>query len=370
MPADTLQKMAQRMAGRCAANITSVGDMPLKLVRPIILKIRNPDQLHMLEQSSPQIIGHIDDCWLAIMNHNIPGYSKKPHRPSDPKNWYKVYRKLKKEADAKAAADAERLKAMYDTINQAKQDNMAKMTTRPKMPVTKRPAWGGRQSWAPSSKNLPVGDRLRKDAQDSQRAKMLRERNQLKLGRQANIPASQTYTKVAVPPRSMVEEIKLKNMSPPPPAKARPAVRAPTRSVQARPPMHAPKEERRRPIGAGNEYDIIRDREARLKALQSGAKVEKRNEGDQKPPASDQEASGLTLDFLEEEDLVFGDKLEGRGGSIQGKRDGLSPPPVPAARVCSPAPFSTNARPTTAKRKAPPTLFMASPAKKGRTTGK
>jgi elongin-A len=365
MPADTLQKMAQRQAMRCAPNISSVGDMPVKLVRPIVLKIRNPDQLYQLEQSSPQIIGHIDDCWLSIMQQNIPGYSKKPHRPTDPKNWYKVYRKLKKEADAKAAADAERLKAMYDSINREKQDNLAKVTPVAKMPVTKRASgWAGRSSWAPSSKNLPVGERLRKDAQDSQRAKMLRERNQLKLGRQANVPASQTFTKVAVPPRQMVDEIKMKNMSPPPPVKVRPAVRAPSRPVQARPPMHAPRPERKGPVRSGDEYDIIRDREARLKALQSGARADKVNESGQK-------ASGLTLDFLEEEALAFGDG-EGAGEtSVQGRvRDELSPPPISVARVRSPAPFSTRVQPTTAKRKAPPTLFMASPTKKGKISGK
>lgn len=193
---------------------------------------------------------------------------------------------------------------------------------------------------------------------------MLRERNQIKLGKQMKQAPTNNPTKVAVAPRSMVEEMKKRNASPPhePPVQA---VRVPIRRpAGSRPPLHAPKEtERRRPREAGDGYDLIQDREARLRALQT-----KKIANEPAPRADAGDTGGLSLDFLEEDDLFSdGDHDKPPTNAPQPSKPAhLRPTPDNSGRAVSPEPRLASPRSMPAKRKAPPSLFMSSPAKKAR----
>lgn len=326
----------------------------------------------MIEQASPQIIGHDEECWLTFMRRDIPNYKDRPHRPNDPKSWYKAYRKLKKEADAEMASGAERLKAAFASINQEKEQSLARQTNRVAMPTAKRmnAGWSSRGHWAPSAKTLSASAKIKRDVQDAQRARMLRERNQIKLGRQLkSASTANNPTKVAVAPRSMVEELKKKNISPP--ATPEPAaIRVPVRRVGAsRPPLHAPKEDdRRRPREAGSGYDLIGDREARLKAMQTRKYTPHSERDTQSNEMAD--PGGLSLDFLEDDDL-YSDHETPKAITSQSTATHLSPAPIRSARGLSPSgggggSRKASPRPLPAKRKTQPSLFMTSPAKRAR----
>lgn len=332
----------------------------------------------MIEQASPQIMGHDEECWLAFMKRDIPNYQDRPHRPSDPKNWFKAYRKLKKESDAEMASGAEKLKAAFASIKQEKEQSFARLTSRPSMPVITRRAntgWSTRGHWQPSAKNMSASEKIKRDVQDAQRSRMLRERNQIKLGRQMKSTAMPSnHTKVAVAPRSMIEEIKKRNASPPPQPVPR-AIRAPVqRATGSRPPLHAPSTaEKRRPKEAGDGYDLMRDRESRLKAMQTRKFDSSVPEQERDPDdAKGGDAGGLSLDFLEEDDLFSDDNDQPdttpRKNTTPHRPAHLSPAhSKPAGIAASPAPlYSASPRPLPAKRKAQPSLFMSSPAKKAR----
>ena len=68
---------------------------------------------HQLEMNSPQLIGRDGEIWLKFIERDIPNWESKPHQPSNPKNWWKVYRKLKQEAQDDMVQDAEKLKAEF-----------------------------------------------------------------------------------------------------------------------------------------------------------------------------------------------------------------------------------------------------------------
>ena len=397
MPADSLLLIAQRAAGRLVQNIDSVGDMPWELVQPIIAKVKNPEQLvsactpinpfmltayqYRIEQSSPQIIGHTSDLWIAFMQKDIPKFSlTQPHRPSDPKNWYKVYRKLKKQADAEVAQGAEKLKAAFASIKQEKEQMLAKTTTRAAVPGRRQNNSGvSRSNWAPSMKGLTASERIRRQVDDTARARMLRERNELKMKKQLKASAYQNPAKVAVAPRSMVEEIK-RNEAPPPAS----IIRAPGRR-----PSGLTGDERRKVAGASASapYDLMQDREARLKAMQTrqvgSSALPPRNIGLGQAPV---DKGGLSLELLEDDDLFSEDdgndeseddiQLPTIPTSSARKTSHMSPllkPSPGPARLTSPGPRLTGSQTTAGgaggggvKRKAPATLFMAPAAKKAR----
>lgn len=308
------------------------------------------------------------------MKRDIPNYQDRPYRPADPNNWSKAYRKLKKEADAKMASDEAKLKAAFASIKQEKEQNLAKQISRPSGPATARRAnigWSNRSNWGPSTKNMTASEKIKHDMKDAARSRMLRERNQLKLGRAMKSTATPSnHTKVAVAPRSMVEEIKKRNASPPPTPVPR-AIRVPVRrTTGSRPPLHAPSTtEKRRPKEAGDGYDLMKDRESRLKAMQT-RKFD--SSADSEHPTSDAkgggDAGGLSLDFLEDDDLFSDDDNNQAVTTPKKATSHFSPSHNKHAGTTSPAPphHPAGPRPLPAKRKAPPSLFMASPAKKAR----
>lgn len=54
------------------------------------------------------------------MERDVPNYQDKPHKPTNPQNWYKSYRKLVKESEKEIGKDAALLKATIDGINNEK----------------------------------------------------------------------------------------------------------------------------------------------------------------------------------------------------------------------------------------------------------
>ena len=63
---------------------------------------------------------------MEFIKKDIPNWETKPHEPKNPKNWYKVYRKLLKESKKEVDQDALLLKASMDDIKLKQAQNKAK----------------------------------------------------------------------------------------------------------------------------------------------------------------------------------------------------------------------------------------------------
>lgn len=92
--------------------LTDIGDLPYSFMKPVLLRLENPDQLRELEKTCPQLLGEDGDIWLKFIKRDIPNWEKKAHEPRNPQLWWKVYKKLVKEAeeDARQAEEVLRLK--------------------------------------------------------------------------------------------------------------------------------------------------------------------------------------------------------------------------------------------------------------------
>ncbi|MCJ1236454.1 hypothetical protein MMC14_004435 [Varicellaria rhodocarpa] len=126
MPVPSLYHLAKKACIKNIRHITDVGDVPYDFVRPILLKLENPEQLRELEKVSPQILGVDAELWREFIKRDIESWEEKIREPKNPENWYKVYRKLRVENDKAVDQDAEALKAAMDGIK----NERAKHTSR------------------------------------------------------------------------------------------------------------------------------------------------------------------------------------------------------------------------------------------------
>ena len=121
-----LSHMARRACLKNIRQITDVGDAPYDVVRPVLIRLENPEHLRQIEEKSPQICGADAEIWRDFIKRDIPNWEKKPHEPMNPTSWYKVYRKLLKESKKEVDQDAQLLKATLDGIKSKQAQNTAK----------------------------------------------------------------------------------------------------------------------------------------------------------------------------------------------------------------------------------------------------
>ena len=270
---------------------------------------------YQLEQNSPQIIGHDAEIWLGFLKRDVPNYQSKPHEPADPKNWYKAYKKLKKEAEKEMTRGEDKLKAALAALKADKEEKVTRVVSQSSLP-------NGGRSYSKPLKSMTPLEKMRKEHRDNKALQhKTRPMNQLNQG----------ASTIRQAPRQFMEAARQRAVSPPPP---RPIIRVPART--SRPPLHAPA------ATAGvSDYDIMKDREARLQAMKNGRIAS---------PAKDKPRQ-LSPAYLED---LFDDDDE------PNHRDLLKAPPD-TPRSTSPGRMSPK---PVLKRKAPaPSLFMSSSKK-------
>lgn len=127
MPAATLRSMANRACVRDIALLDSVGEVEYNLVRPILKKVENPQQLRTIEINSPHIADHDAELWKAFIVRDIPDWENKIMEPKNPRSWWKVYRKLIKEERRAKEEQEEQLLATLTGIDKKKEANQAQI---------------------------------------------------------------------------------------------------------------------------------------------------------------------------------------------------------------------------------------------------
>jgi elongin-A len=257
MPARSLYDMAKIATIRNIDLLTDIGYLPYSFMRPILLKLENPDQLRALEKTCPQLLGEDGEVWLKFIKRDIPKWETKRVEPKNPENWWKVYRKLVKEAEQEARDAEEVLKQQMADINAKRVANTITAPTMmiPENGVKKRsgPTTFSRVAdksslrFTGGSKTKNVMDRARREAAES------RLRKNGRLTTPTHLLASGIVRQA---PQAMIDNRRQEASRPAAFKLSRPA----TAGI-AKAPM--------RPQAPASG---LADREARLKALQSGSK--------------------------------------------------------------------------------------------------
>ena len=124
--APSLTAMAQNAAIRNISSITDIADLPYHAVAPILARIDNPQQLRDVEVNCPHIAEASAPLWQALIKRDVSNAQSKMVYPKDPKNWWKVYRKMIKQETADKAAAEEALRAAMNGLKDAKSGKEAK----------------------------------------------------------------------------------------------------------------------------------------------------------------------------------------------------------------------------------------------------
>ncbi|EXJ56498.1 hypothetical protein A1O7_06842 [Cladophialophora yegresii CBS 114405] len=284
MPADSLLDMARRVAGRNIHKITDIGDVSYNIIRPVLLKIESPEQLYQLELNSPQLVGNTSELWLNFMKRDIPDYELKPHIPTNPMSWYKVYKKLKKEA-SKAASDAEAvLKATLSGIKSMKEENLAEVVSTERgnalyssanAPGPSRRArfmynYMAGRTGSKGANKMTLMEKIRKEAKSAKTGVMGRPMHELQKKHNGVVKAPAQFVEDVKRMKVLQQVEARKALTPPPKRPLSTTPRAPIHAPGSRPPKPRPQPA----AAAGLEpYDLTSDREARLRALKAGKPI-------------------------------------------------------------------------------------------------
>ncbi|CAM1507088.1 Fc.00g067290.m01.CDS01 [Cosmosporella sp. VM-42] len=150
MPVKSLVELATAAVLKNIRELESVGDyLPYENVRHILLKVDNAHQLRQIEVNSPQVEGETGEIWLKIIEREFPmEYKAKAYKPQNPKKWYRVWEKYKKDHD-QALEDSERkLMDALGALKQEREKNTSRIVDRKLLPRPPGPTkrWGQRDT--------------------------------------------------------------------------------------------------------------------------------------------------------------------------------------------------------------------------------
>lgn len=199
--------------------IHDLGDLPVHLAKPILRRIDRADQLREVELNSLQLADETPEVWKKLIACDFPLWHKKNYVPKNPRSWYRVYAKYKKENDAELAAAQDKLKSAFSAL---KADKDARTTgsidTRdlPRLPKDGRPIGGGRGPGRGLPDHLTWGGGSRTKLTDGQSflKKARREAREIAYRRQLATPAGKLKVpegQIKKAPEAMVQQYRVQN---------------------------------------------------------------------------------------------------------------------------------------------------------------
>ncbi|KAF7563522.1 hypothetical protein G7046_g654 [Stylonectria norvegica] len=152
MPVKSLVELATAACVKNIKELESVGDyLPYENVRQILLKVDNAHQLRLIEINSPHVQGDTGEVWLKIIEREFPmEYKAKAYKPQDPKKWYRVWEKYKRDHDHALEESERKLMQALGALKESKDKNTSRIVDRKYLPRAGKPpskrGWGQRDT--------------------------------------------------------------------------------------------------------------------------------------------------------------------------------------------------------------------------------
>lgn len=155
MPVKSLFDLATTACLKNIRELDTVGDyLPYQNVRHILLRIDNAAQLRQIELNSPQIEGETGEIWLKIIEREFPMEAKsKAYKPQNPKKWYRVWEKYKKDHDQALEESEKKLMNALAGLKENKEKKTSRIVDRKLLPraghvgpIGAKRGWGQRDS--------------------------------------------------------------------------------------------------------------------------------------------------------------------------------------------------------------------------------
>ncbi|EEH07736.1 conserved hypothetical protein [Histoplasma capsulatum G186AR] len=136
MPAPSLLHLARKACIKIIKRIDDIGLARYDLIRPILQKMENPEQLRELELKSPHLLEHDAELWIEFIKRDVPGFDELI-LPENPDNWYDVYHELLEKTAREVDKDAERMKLALLGLDSKKAEHASKVVDTRKMRLPK-----------------------------------------------------------------------------------------------------------------------------------------------------------------------------------------------------------------------------------------
>ncbi|RKF60624.1 hypothetical protein OnM2_049028 [Erysiphe neolycopersici] len=137
MPVPSLLDICKKACIKNVHSFTDVGDLEYHQISDILFCLKSAEQLHQIEELSPQIKGLDRELWQKFIAKEIPKWETKNYAPKNPLKWYEVYKRYKREQAEEIKRDEERLRESMMGIKKARDSNLSKVVdlgSLPKLP--------------------------------------------------------------------------------------------------------------------------------------------------------------------------------------------------------------------------------------------
>ncbi|KUI65827.1 Transcription elongation factor B polypeptide 3 [Cytospora mali] len=206
------------LAGLCRktifANIDElsyVSTLPYEKCREILKHVKNPQQLAIIEEYSPQIVGEDSELWEAFIRRDFPvPMKRKNYEPENPRSWRKVYERYEREEREAEAHALAQLGATFAGLNKAKQENRTNIADPRLLPRIGRIGVRRRRGFGTGTTNLTFGGGARtKNVVQKAKKEAMEVAARKKLSTPALKPRA-NLVKVQRAPESMRNEYRIK----------------------------------------------------------------------------------------------------------------------------------------------------------------
>ncbi|KAH7326651.1 RNA polymerase II transcription factor SIII subunit A-domain-containing protein [Stachybotrys elegans] len=212
MPVKSLWELATSICLKNIRELESIGDyLPYEVVRHILLKVDNAHQLRQIELNSPQIEGETGEIWLKLIERDFPLEMKaNSYKPQNPKKWYRVWEKYKREHDDALEESERKLKNALAGLQQDKAKNTSKIIHDKRyLPRERRSQRGWGRDPSMSTLNFTGGSRTKTSNGASVMRRVRRETKEIAtihgvLARSVNRPIHRSQVKAA--PQAMIHD--------------------------------------------------------------------------------------------------------------------------------------------------------------------
>ncbi|KAL1952732.1 hypothetical protein VTO42DRAFT_4303 [Malbranchea cinnamomea] len=134
MGAPSLKDIARRACVKMVKRIKDVGMAPYDLVRPILLKVENPEHLREIELNSPHLMDEDGELWFDFIKRDIPFWAEVdlPEKPN-----YELYCSLRERAAIQLEEDAKRIQEAMIGLHKQKRSSKLADPKKMKLPQLK-----------------------------------------------------------------------------------------------------------------------------------------------------------------------------------------------------------------------------------------
>lgn len=217
MAPPTLVDICIRKCIKHAAMIHDLGDLPFHLAKPILRRIDSANQLREIELNSPHFADETTEIWKKLIARDFPNWHKKNYVPKNPRSWYRVYAKYKRENDAELAAAQDKLKNAFSALKahkDARTTGSIQTKDLPRLPKDGRPVGAARGPGRGLPDHLTWGGGSRTKLTDGQSflKKARREAREIAYRRQLATPTGKLKVpegQITRAPEAMVQQYRV-----------------------------------------------------------------------------------------------------------------------------------------------------------------